>query len=121
MFRLWTYKGDDMRQRFHKVFITSSIREGEYKTRLFGKVHPRTQDVQVFVKSLHDNKWYKQAPVVKHGTRWFCDVALGFNSSESIGNHFEVIAIADPRIEENVLSELPPLNIHSTSHFMLRT
>lgn len=111
-----------MHRRFHRsVTITSSARECDYKPRIFGKVHPKHLDLQVFVRSLADNKWYKQAPVEKKGTKWSCVIALGFPGCESIGNVFEVIAIASPHIDANVLDELPELEIHSMGRFLLRT
>lgn len=104
-----------------RVSILSSQKKGEYRCHVRGKVHPRQQTVQVFVKSYDDGKWYKQAPVNRRGTSWDCCIVLGLDSCTSIGNVFEVVAIVDPHITENVLNELPELKIHSHSHFIIRT
>jgi hypothetical protein len=50
--------------------------------RVGGLVHPRGQDVTVYVQA-RDGRWYLQAPSTGHKSRWSAPVVLGVDASPS--------------------------------------
>lgn len=99
------------------VFVPS---DSDYRMTIHGIVFPFHSSVQVFVKSMQDGKWYKQAPVRMDllGLYWSADICLGFPDSH--GRQFQVAATMGRHIAENVLDELPSDVAVSARHTVTR-